>query len=191
MRPCSFPTDCAVFRSGGGTAGSTGGKGAEAFGDTGFQPGLVVFHHKQIIAFSIIAQCQTAPAPPASAAAPSGKWRADRSPRPASPQPQWQGLPATEIAALCGPAGPRLCQEHSIETVPSSHLQRWWLTRRIRFACFVALDWLRFFESPWQDRQIWFNKAVAPIRAGVERIFAPPSASARSEWRRRDRFCRG
>src|SRR6516162_6679503 len=54
MRPCSLSTDSAIFRSGGRRTGSTGGKGAEAFGDTGSQLGLVVFHHKQVIAFSII-----------------------------------------------------------------------------------------------------------------------------------------
>src|SRR5208282_4729514 len=52
MRPCSFSTDSAVFRSGGGTAAPEGGKAAEAFGDTGFQLRLVVFRYEQVIAFA-------------------------------------------------------------------------------------------------------------------------------------------
>jgi NAD(P)-dependent dehydrogenase (short-subunit alcohol dehydrogenase family) len=42
-----------------------------------------------------------------------------------------------------------LRQEHPIESEPSSHLQLWWLSHRIRFARLVTPAWVRFFESPW------------------------------------------
>ena len=46
-------TVSAVLTSGGGRTGSAGGKGAEAFGNIGFQLRLVVFHRKQVTAASI------------------------------------------------------------------------------------------------------------------------------------------